>query len=314
MARPTKEGLDYFELDCHMDEKIRLIQAEFGLAGFAVVVLLFMEIYGGKGYYMSWNEDALLLFALQNCGTAGGNKNLIQEIVSACIRRDIFSKELFEKYQILTSSGIQKRYINAVARRENVTLKKEYLLVSDNKKTVSVNNNSVNVNRNSKNDGSNTQSRKEKIRVSNNRGDISNISIAPVPELTEAQMQQITAAWNDIPHAIKIEGIYPVTPRYDETRLCISIFGFDGVMNAIQKAKTAEWLKNKGRISYSSFINRNAVQKLLGGAYDEDYQAGKNAKTSKTTFNNFQQREYNYADLEQRLRNQSIKGGRTSNG
>ena len=37
MARPNKAGLDYFELDCHLDEKVRLIQAEFGLKGFAVV-------------------------------------------------------------------------------------------------------------------------------------------------------------------------------------------------------------------------------------------------------------------------------------
>ena len=35
MARPIKAGLDYFELDCHMDEKVELIEAEFGLKGFA---------------------------------------------------------------------------------------------------------------------------------------------------------------------------------------------------------------------------------------------------------------------------------------
>jgi len=311
MARPIKEGLDYFELDCHMDEKIRLIQAEFGLKGFAVVVLLFMEIYGGKGYYMSWNEDTLLLFALQNCGAAGGDKNLIEEIVAACIRRDIFSKELFEKYQILTSSGIQKRYLNAVARRENVTLKKEYLLVTDNKKTVSANNNSVNVNRNSKNADSNTQSREEKIRVDNKGG---GIYIPPAPEmperktpideLTEEQMQMITDAWNKIPHAVKIRGIIPMTPRYNETRLCISIFGYDGILQAIKKAGTAEWLKNKGKIVFDSFINRNAVQKLLEGAYDEDYQAEKDKqKPKKTRFNDFHQREYDYKELERKLMN-----------
>ena len=47
MARPVKEGLDYFELDCHMEEKVRLIQAEFGLKGFAIVVKLYQKIYGG---------------------------------------------------------------------------------------------------------------------------------------------------------------------------------------------------------------------------------------------------------------------------
>ena len=42
MARPTKAGLDYFELDCHMDEKVELIEAEFGLKGFAVIVKLYL--------------------------------------------------------------------------------------------------------------------------------------------------------------------------------------------------------------------------------------------------------------------------------
>ena len=163
MPRPIKEGLDYFELDCHFDEKIRLIQAEFGLKGLAVVVLLYKEIYGGQGYYMTWDEDRLLLLLSEN-GVAGGDKNLIQEIVTACIRRNIFSEELFKEYQILTSSGIQKRYLNAAARRENVNLKKEYLLISVDKNRVNVNINSVSVNNNSINDSRNSQRREEKSR------------------------------------------------------------------------------------------------------------------------------------------------------
>ena len=303
MARPVKEGLDYFELDCHMDEKIRLIQAEFGLKGFAVVVLLFMEIYGGKGYYMSWNEDALLLFALHNCGSAGDNKNLIQEIVTACIKRDIFSKELFEKYQILTSSGIQKRYINAVARRENVNLKKEYLLVSDNKKTVNVNKNAVNVNRNSKNDGNNTQSREEKIRVTNNAVGINTLSsISPVPELTEQQLQQIIDAWNSIPNAYKVKRIAPMTRTYDELRICVSVHGMDGILKAIENAKAADWMQRKDKIMFDHFMNRNAIQKLLNGDYNEDFsKKKKQADPNNTKFNNFHQRDYDFNELEKML-------------
>lgn len=302
MARPTKEGLDYFELDCHVDEKIRLIQAEFGLKGFAVVVLLFMEIYGGKGYYMSWNEDTLLLFALQNCGAAGGDKNLIQEIVSACIRRDIFSKEMFEKYQILTSSGIQKRYINATARRENTNLKKEYLLITDNGKNVSVSNNQVNVNRNFKNADSNAQSREEKIRENNNsvgvvNNSLKDIKTAPTP--TDPELQEIIDAWNSIPHALKIDGIRPMTSRYDETRICIGMYGMDRILQAIAKAKSAEYLKNRGSIVFDRYINRNAIQGLLDGAYDTDFKKTEKKKSStQTAFNNFHQRTYDDAFLE----------------
>ena len=167
MPRPYKTGLDYFELDCNLDDKIKLIQAEFGLKGLAVIVLLFQKIYGGQGYYMNWEEESLLLFMSEN-GVAGGDKNLISDIVEACIRRGIFSEELFRKYHILTSRGIQKRYFNAVARRENVETKKEYLLVKVAQNAVNVDRNRVNVNRNSVNADKSTQ-REEKKRKEENK-------------------------------------------------------------------------------------------------------------------------------------------------
>ena len=62
MARPLKEGIDYFSLDCYMDDKIRMIQAEFGLKGFAIIVKLWQMIYREHGYYCEWNEERELLF------------------------------------------------------------------------------------------------------------------------------------------------------------------------------------------------------------------------------------------------------------
>ena len=168
MARPVKEGLDYFELDCHMEEKVRLIQAEFGLKGFAIVVKLYQKIYGGFGYYCEWNEDSLLLFMSENGVSSRDEKNLISEIMAACIRRNIFSEKLFNEFGILTSYGVQKRYLNAVSRREKVELIKEYLLISVGKNQDNVCINSINVNRNSVNVCSNSQSREEKSREDNN--------------------------------------------------------------------------------------------------------------------------------------------------
>lgn len=164
MARPTKVGVDYFPLDCHMEEKIRLIQAEFGLKGFAVVVKLYQKIYGELGYYCEWNEDSLLLFMSENGVSSRDGKNLIEEIVRACIRRNIFSEELFNKYGVLTSVGVQKRYLESVSRRESVELKKEYLLISVPKNTVNVVINSINANINSINVCNNPQSKVNKTK------------------------------------------------------------------------------------------------------------------------------------------------------
>lgn len=185
MARPNKTGLDYFELDCHMDEKVRLIEAEFGLKGFAIIVKLYQSIYSGFGYYCEWSPDISVLWAYQlgcshgvgkgdvgsvyeACALPGFPKNFINEVVAAAIRRNIFSKELFDRYHILTSSGIQKRYLNAVSRREKVELKKEYLLLSVGKKMQNVVLKGVNVDRNPVNEDGSTQSKEEKSKEKTN--------------------------------------------------------------------------------------------------------------------------------------------------
>ena len=167
-GRHNKVGLDYFELDCHMDEKIKLIQAEYGLKGFAIVVMLYQHIYGGDhGYYCEWDNDRLLLFMSAN-GLIGESKNLINEIVQACIRREIFSNKLFKEYGILTSSGVQKQYLKATAKREVIELKKEYLLIDVPEKRANVVINSISGRRNLISGERNEQSRVENSRVKNN--------------------------------------------------------------------------------------------------------------------------------------------------
>ena len=163
-GRQNKVGLDYFELDCHMDEKVRLVQAEYGLKGFAIFVKLLQEIYGGYGYYCEWTQDRELLFASEN-GLNGGSQQLLGDIVEACIRRNIFSERLFKEYGILTSSGVQKQYLKATIKREFVELKKEYLLISVpvNRKNVVINSISSGINDIS--DTGNAQSRVEKSKV-----------------------------------------------------------------------------------------------------------------------------------------------------
>lgn len=118
-------GIPFFPLDVHLDDKFELIEAEYGLKGFAVVVKLLQKIYGGQGYYCEWTSDVELLFA-KNIGLGGSS---VSEIVAASIKRGIFDSHLFEEYHILTSKGIQKRCFEAYARRKRIEIEKRYLLV-----------------------------------------------------------------------------------------------------------------------------------------------------------------------------------------
>lgn len=161
MARPIKQGLDYFTLDCFFDDKVELVIAEFGMTGLGILVRLFQKIYSDCGYYCYWNDDVALLFSRQN-GLGG---NVVSEVIDACIRRGVFHCGMYEHCSILTSEGIQRRYFEAVKRRSCLNLKNEYLLITVPNNEVFVNNNSVNADNNSQIAGSNPQSRVKESKV-----------------------------------------------------------------------------------------------------------------------------------------------------
>jgi hypothetical protein len=125
VARPQKAGLDYFPLDVDMDDKIKLIDAKFGVAGFGVLIKLWQIIYE-NGYYITWTEKELLLYK----NRINADINLINDVINECLRWGIFNNDLYEKYSILTSNGIQKRYLEATKRRGELTLVAEYFQAS----------------------------------------------------------------------------------------------------------------------------------------------------------------------------------------
>ena len=164
MARPQKEGLDYFPLDVEMDDKVKLIDAKLGAIGFGILVKLWQIIYA-NGYYIKWAEKELLLYK----NRINADINLINDVINECLKWDIFNQDIFDKYNILTSKGIQKRFIEAVKRRQTITLTNELFLIEipENFKPcikiipITI----INANRNSKNADIGTQSKVKKSKV-----------------------------------------------------------------------------------------------------------------------------------------------------
>lgn len=127
MGRPTKTGLDYFPLDVDIDDCVELIEAEHGLAGFSIVIKLWQKIYK-NGYYIDWNKDMALLFARR----INTEVTLINNVINSCLLRNLFNKPMFEKHKVLTSSGIQKRYVTAclASKRKNISMRSDLCLLT----------------------------------------------------------------------------------------------------------------------------------------------------------------------------------------
>lgn len=141
MARPLKQGLNYFPLDVDIDQddKTQLVEAIHGNTGFYVLIKLLMKIYK-EGYYYPWTESEQLLFSKR----VNVDINTTQAIINDCIKYGVFSSKMHNEHQILTSKGIQDRFFEACKRRKSIDIIKEYLL-SDVSELVNVNIYSKNV-------------------------------------------------------------------------------------------------------------------------------------------------------------------------
>lgn len=126
MARPVKQGIEYFSFDTDFfsDIKVRRISRACGPASTSILICLLCNIYRDKGYYISWDENLPFVVA----DTIGTTEGAVEEVVKKAIQVGFFNKELFDKYRILTSNGIQNRFKSAVLRREEIEYVVDYLV------------------------------------------------------------------------------------------------------------------------------------------------------------------------------------------
>lgn len=284
----AKEGIPSFLLDCRTNDNISEIEAEYGVKGFAVVVRLWQKIYAEKGYYCEWIERSPLLF-LSNWfgGNSGVTVSLINEIVDRCLKNGIFDAAMRENYSILTSARIQEQYFNAVKRREEILVQKEYLLVSvDNIKGVAYKND-VSVCRNQKNVCRN-DTREVKIREgkgSKGKG--------KQRECVQ-RMEEFISAYPKACNRYLTETAYCDLIMDDaetEDRL---------VQCAVNYAEACRVLETPERYikNAENFLKEFVFEKYLPGKYEKPIRKNNAAPGS---FNDFQQRDYDFNELEKML-------------
>lgn len=155
MARPLKQGLDYFPLDVGFlqDMKVRRIIKSCGASAISVLIWLLGSCYRDEGYYIWWTEDLPFIVADE----IGVTEGCVQEVVKRALQVGFFDAGMKEKHGILTSAGIQKRFLEVTSRRKAAFLRRDFALIS-----VNVDNNSINVCDNSINVYSNEQSKEKK--------------------------------------------------------------------------------------------------------------------------------------------------------
>ena len=129
MARPIKDGVDYFPKDTafYTDDKVRLLRAEFGAKGMYLLDYILCEIYGKNGYFMQWDQSRCYL--VSDGAGCGCDPNFVGEFVAGCVRCSFFDKRVFDLFGVLTSQGIQRRYIRMFNSRDEIAINEDYFLL-----------------------------------------------------------------------------------------------------------------------------------------------------------------------------------------
>ena len=279
MARPIKEGLEYFPLDCDIDQddKITLIEAQHGLIGFGIAIKLLMKIYNNS-YFYEWTEKEQLLFSKR----VNVNINEVNVVINDLVKWGFFDKNLFETEKILTSSGIQKRYLAAVGRRQKVKILKKYLLLD--KETVNVYKNLVIVDNNSSlevvNDDIGTQSKVKKSKVKESKENNNNDDVIKTENNIFHVFENCGFGSIDGYTMQQLEGLVKDF-TFEWTKEAIEIAAENGARNLKYVTRILENWKSKGK----------------------DYKPNKNNinEPKPLRFNNFEPREYDYDKLEKKL-------------
>lgn len=129
MARPRKDGLDYFPVDVNIlnDIKTKKLIRSYGTKTVAILIYLLSAIYRDNGYYLQYDDDLKFIIADE----FDFEESFVENVISKMVEVDFFNKEIFEQHKILTSEGIQKRFIKASERRVSVNILQTYCLIND---------------------------------------------------------------------------------------------------------------------------------------------------------------------------------------
>ena len=247
LARPKKYGLEYFPLDVYAgkDDELELLEAEYGLEGFAIFIKLLQAIYK-NGYYISWSDKEKLLFSKR----VNVALTLVNDVITTCLKWDLLNNRIYEQHKILTSHGIQQRFLLAMGRRSAIEIYKDYLLLSESE--VSATKNLVIVTKTNVDDDDNPQSKEKESKGKE----------SIVKESSSSEEETITDNIKRI--ATMLENTFGRIPSRYELEM-LSSYIDDGMEVELVEKALAETIENGVRnIKYTrSILERCLKEKIL---------------------------------------------------
>jgi dnaD domain protein len=267
MARPTAKGVEYFPLNVNFinDLKVRKLLLSCGAEAIAVLIYLLSTIYKDEGYYVEIHEDEIDLIALD----VNVTPEFVLEVINKACEVRLFDVNLYNNFNILTSKGIQERYLKITERRKNSVVITQFNLINVYNNSINVNNNSINVDNNPVNVYKSTQSKvKERKEKKSKVKSLSNDSVKNV-YLTETKKRD---CMNKKIYELYLNGIGQISPTIKE-RLddLVELYGMEHVIVAINTTiesggSSIKYVETVAASNLKKKVNDNGTNKRRPGA------------------------------------------------
>lgn len=117
MARPIKNGMDYFphDTDASSDEKLEALRSLYKNDGYAFYFILLERIYRSENGELSIENEAVFKLLLRRIGVS---HTKFTKMLQTSFELNLFNKEKFENEKVITSNGIKRRASSIETERE----------------------------------------------------------------------------------------------------------------------------------------------------------------------------------------------------
>lgn len=114
MSRTQSQGIKFFPMDVGFfnDNKIKILKMRYGADGVLILIYLFTQIYN-EGYYVRFDEDFKTVMSID----LNISIDTIEQVIAYLLGRSMFDEQLAKSAEVLTSRGIQERWIKAIKSR-----------------------------------------------------------------------------------------------------------------------------------------------------------------------------------------------------
>lgn len=125
MARPQKNTVAYFPLDCEDGKKMHYIEETYGNDGFATFIKILRELARSEYHYLNLSKNTTLMYLSSRCKVS---KEVLESVITDLVELEKFDRLLWEENKIVWCQDFIDSIQDAYIKRKNKCITYDSLL------------------------------------------------------------------------------------------------------------------------------------------------------------------------------------------